>query len=239
VSVCLHWPVASSTASSGADASWSAPSAPATPPRGGPLDPRRPQPCRRPPPTAQVSPGQVRRGAGQDRAGEARFSEDRLGEAGSVKPRRTEAKAPGRQPPATAGRSGRGRGCRRRCESHGHTTAQANAVVTSPPAGDSNVRRTIVRIEVPIVHSFGDAESCTPRVADDRQRHQDQWSRPGPVVGPAPGSGEGTTSTGRSVNSSTCAVSLPTYGSPARRGPGDHREVGGPDLGLAEDAPRR
>jgi hypothetical protein len=79
-------------------------------------------------------------------------------------------------------------GCLRRCESHGHTTAQANAVVTSPPAGDSSVRRTIVRIEVPIVHSFGDAESCTPRVADDRLRHQDQWSRPGPVLGPAPGS---------------------------------------------------
>jgi hypothetical protein len=28
-------------------------------------------------------------------------------------------------------------------------------------------------------------------------------------------------------------------GAAARRGPGDHRQVGGPDLGLAEDAPRR
>ena len=38
--------------------------------------------------------------------------------------------------------------CLRRWASHGQATAQASAVATSPPAGDSIVRRAIVRIEV-------------------------------------------------------------------------------------------
>jgi hypothetical protein len=69
------------------------------------------------------------------------------------------------------------------CASQGQMTAQAKAVVTSPPAGDSIARRTMVRIEVPIMHSLRDAKPCTSRLADDGQAHQNQWSRPRTVVG--------------------------------------------------------
>jgi hypothetical protein len=73
---------------------------------------------------------------------------------------------------------------RRRCVSQGQAMAQASVVVISPPAGDAIARRAIARIEVPILCSFGERRSCTPRVADDGRRLQDRWSRPRPVVGP-------------------------------------------------------
>ena len=73
-------------------------------PRRGPADPRRPQPREGGRPlTARSAPARPGVAPGQDRAGEARFGEprageDRLGKAGSVKPRRTEAKAPAGNP---------------------------------------------------------------------------------------------------------------------------------------------
>ena len=191
------------------------------------------------PPTRESAPARsgVRRpGSG----GQARFGEDRLGEAGSVKPRRTEAKASGRQPrPADRDQVVGG--------ASGHSRAGPNEGRPgqhrgpSPvPAGNSNVRRTIVWIQMPIVRS------STMRILPPEGRERPS-APPGPMVpsrGRSPGPGPsrlrcGTTSTGRSVNSARarapphrrCRGALRTWRSP--------RQGGGPDLGLAEEPPRR
>ena len=67
--------------------------------------------------------------------------------------------------------------CLRRCDSHGQAMTQAKAVATSPPAGDSMVRRTAERIGLFIASPFLDGKPHNSRFADGERFHQDQWSR--------------------------------------------------------------
>lgn len=64
-----------------------------------------------------------------------------------------------------------------RYDNHGQATAQARAVTTSPPAGDSMVRRTTERSELLIASPFRNGKPHRSRFADGERFHQDQWSR--------------------------------------------------------------